>query len=84
MCVLSLSAQDRHHLVRLEKKHQLVRDRIVGVATGRHTGFFLGGRGGIGKSTIIENELRRREIPFILTNLPPYRPWFGRSALRLP
>jgi len=52
----------------LSKKYQLIRDRVGGVATGRHTGFFLGGRGGIGKSTIIENELRQREIPFILTN----------------
>ncbi|MEI8376322.1 MAG: hypothetical protein WCJ35_26180 [Planctomycetota bacterium] len=52
----------------MSKKYQLIRDRVGGVATGRHTGFFLGGRGGIGKSTIIENELRQREIPFILTN----------------
>ena len=65
---LVLSTADRRFLAELEKKYQLVRDRTVGVASGRHTGFFCGGRGGIGKSTIIEDELRRREIPFILTN----------------
>ena len=65
---LSLSTLDQYYLAQLAKKRQLICDRVAGVATGRHTGFFLGGRGGIGKSTIIEGELRRRGVPFILTN----------------
>jgi len=68
MSGLTLSSRDRFHLRQLNTKYQLVRDRVGGVATGRHTGFFLGGRGGIGKSTIIEDELRRRDVPFILSN----------------
>lgn len=68
MDLSSLSASDREHLARLEKKYQLIRDRTVGVATRRHTGFFCGGRGGIGKSTCIEDELRRRGVPYVLTN----------------
>lgn len=64
----TLSVQDRHHLAALNNKYQVIRDRVAGVATGRHTGFFCGGRGGIGKSSAIEDELRRREIPFVLTN----------------
>jgi hypothetical protein len=49
----SLSPSDRGHLVKLDKKLQMVRDRVAGVASGRHTGFWLGGRGGIGKSYTI-------------------------------
>lgn len=64
----TLSAQDRHQLAQLEKRHELVRDRVRGVVSGRHTGFFLGGRGGIGKSRTIADELDRLGVSFILTN----------------
>jgi len=65
---LTLSAQDQRYLAELEKKYELVRDRVRGVVAGRHTGFFLGGRGGIGKSRTIADELDRLGVPFILTN----------------
>lgn len=65
---LALSAQDRHQLAHLEKRYELVRDRVRGVVSGRHTGFFLGGRGGIGKSRTIADELDRLGVSFILTN----------------
>ena len=64
----TLSAQDRHHLAELEKRYQLARDRVRGVVAGRHTGFFLGGRGGIGKSRTVADELDRLGVPYILTN----------------
>lgn len=64
----ALSAEDRHNLRRLDEKLQLVKDRVAGVATGHHTGFFLSGRGGIGKTFTVEEELRRRKIPYKLTN----------------
>lgn len=63
-----LSLGDRQHLRRLKEKLQVVKDRVAGVVTGRHTGFFLGGRGGICKSFTIEEELRRREVAYKLTN----------------
>ena len=54
-----ISSEDRRHLAELGRKLQVVKDRVVGVARRRHTGFFLGGRGGIGKSHAIEGELDR-------------------------
>lgn len=63
-----ISPLDRKHLKSLEEKLQVVRDRVAGVATGRHTGFFLGGRGGIGKSHAIHTELARRNVPFKFFN----------------
>ena len=63
-----LPPAERWHLRQLLNKFQLVKDRVAGVATGRHTGFFLGGRGGIGKTFTIQEELRRREVAYKLTN----------------
>ncbi len=64
----SLTARDRTHLAGLNKKLQVVRDRVTGVATKRHTGLFLGGRGGICKSHTIEDELQQRGVPYKLWN----------------
>lgn len=63
-----ISSEDRRHLAELGRKLQVVKDRVVGVARRRHTGFFLGGRGGIGKSHAIEGELDRLAEPFKLWN----------------
>lgn len=65
---LALSKQDKSCLAELAKKYELIRDRVRGVVSGRQPGFFLGGRGGIGKSWTIVDELDRQEVSFILTN----------------
>ena len=62
-----LSDRDRHHLSQGARKHALLRDGVAAVARGRHAGFFLGG-GGIGKSMPLAEELRRLDVPFVLTN----------------
>jgi len=63
-----ITPEERRRLADLNKKLQVVRDRVAGVATGRHTGFFLAGRGGIGKSWTVERELQRREVAYKLWN----------------
>jgi hypothetical protein len=44
-------------LVSLDKKLQLVRDRVRGVALGFHHGGFMHGRAGIGKSYLVKSVL---------------------------
>ncbi|MEQ8790063.1 MAG: hypothetical protein RIC55_27450 [Pirellulaceae bacterium] len=64
----NLLSEDRRHLHSLRRKLQVVKDRVVGVARRRHTGFFLGGRGGIGKSFTVAQELERLGEPYKLWN----------------
>lgn len=64
----SLSPHDLRQLKSLDHKIQLVRDRVAGVATHRHTGFLMSGRGGIGKSRTIFTELEQREVSYKLSN----------------
>jgi hypothetical protein len=64
----AMSQNDRRHLAELNKKLQVVKDRVAGVVCGRHTGFFIGGRGGIGKSHNVESELERLGEPYKLWN----------------
>ena len=54
-----LTDQDRGHLAALDGKFQQVRDFTAGVALGYHSGFFLHGPGGCGKSHTVFGELRR-------------------------
>lgn len=60
--------EDRRLLESLRRKQQIIRDLVAGVVRRRHTGLFLGGRGGIGKSHVVESELRRLHEPFKLWN----------------
>jgi hypothetical protein len=46
----SSSLDGQRHLDSFHAKLDLVRDRVVGVAQGRTTGFYLFGPGGYGKS----------------------------------
>ena len=64
----NLSPEDRRHLANLRKKTQVIRDLVGGVVRRRHTGLFIGGRGGIGKSHILESELERLDEPYKLWN----------------
>lgn len=66
--VQALRPQDQRHLATLDAKLQLVRDRVVSVAMGRTTGFYLYGPGGCSKSYTIMQELTRLEAPYRLFN----------------
>lgn len=63
-----LSQQDLQNLAEFAKKSELIRDRVRGVVGGRQPGFFLGGRGGIGKSHTVADELNRLHTPYVLSN----------------
>lgn len=60
----ALSQEDARHLIEVEKKFQLIRDLVASVATGRSTGLYLFGRGGIGKTHTVVRELERLQVPF--------------------
>lgn len=55
-------------LIKLEKKFDLIRDRVRGVALKNDTGFFLFGRGGIGKSHTVTSELEATRTRWKLLN----------------
>ena len=58
------------HLRNLERKFQLVRDRVVGVARRQcgQYGLILLGPGGIGKNHTVQAELGRLRVPYRLLN----------------
>ena len=53
---------------KLEKKFQLIRDRAASVALGYHTGCYLVGRPGTGKSFTVRAELERLQEPWAYQN----------------
>jgi hypothetical protein len=55
-------------LASLERKLALVRDRVGAVARGSHTGLFLYGTGGIGKSYTVLSHLKALDAPYKLFN----------------
>jgi hypothetical protein len=63
-----LSEADQRHLLEYQKKTQLIRDRVVGVITGRVTGLYLWGPGGTGKSFTIIGTLREYQANYRLHN----------------
>lgn len=63
-----LSQQDQRSLIELNKKLQLVRDRVVGVAKGYHSGCAITGRGGTCKSRTAVEALDQVGSPFVLHN----------------
>lgn len=64
----AMSQNDRRNLAELTKKLQIVKDYVGGVVRRRHTGFFIGGRAGIGKSYTVEGELTRLGEPYKMWN----------------
>ena len=56
------------HLDSLEKKFELIKDRVRGVALGIDTGFFLYGPGGVGKTYTVVTELKRLRTRWKLLN----------------
>ncbi|MEN6496999.1 MAG: hypothetical protein ABFD16_22125 [Thermoguttaceae bacterium] len=63
-----LSQQDQESLVGLEKKLQVVRDRVAGVAKGYHTGCAITGRGGTCKSWTVMHTLKELDVHHRLHN----------------
>jgi hypothetical protein len=61
-------SEDDLHLAAYERKLQLVRDYVRGVALGFSNGFFLFGTGGIAKSYTVLTELQRLGADFKLFN----------------
>jgi hypothetical protein len=59
---------DGDALMELEKKLHVVRDYVTAVASGRQTGLYLYGAGGMGKSYTVLNHLEDRETPYRLFN----------------
>jgi hypothetical protein len=55
-------------LASLERKLQLVRDRVTAVATGYQTGLYLFGSGGLGKSYTVLGHLDQLDVPYKLFN----------------
>lgn len=64
----NLSPDDHRHLGRLETSLQVIRDRVAGVVQGHLSGFYLYGRGGIGKSYTVIEELRRQHADYRVVN----------------
>lgn len=60
--------EDAGYLASLERKLQLVRDRVAAVADGTSTGFLLHGPGGVSKSYTVLGELDRCRAEYILFN----------------
>lgn len=52
----------------LERKLQMVRDLVTGVAKGYKTGLFLHGSGGVGKSYTVLRHLEALDVPHLLYN----------------
>lgn len=66
--VPALSAEDRGYLESIERKFQLIRDRVASVADGTATGFFLYGPGGVSKSCTVIQQLDRMRADHVVYN----------------
>jgi hypothetical protein len=65
---MNLTSEDRQHLASLETRLDLIRDTTRGVAEGYHTGAYIFGEGGIGKSWTVEQELLKHKVDYVLHN----------------
>ncbi len=63
-----LMAGDQDALESLERKLQVIRDWVTGVAKNFKHGLFLHGSGGNGKSYTVLSQLRQLEVPYQLHN----------------
>lgn len=52
-----MSDRNSDPLIQLQAKQNLIKDRVTGVAIGFSTGFYLSGRAGIAKTTIVQDTL---------------------------
>jgi hypothetical protein len=65
---ISILPPDPIALASLEGKFALAIDRVTSVAHGLQTGFYFYGPGGLGKTYVVLNHLRKLEVPFRLFN----------------
>ena len=65
---LALSPHDQAAMIGLNRKQQIIRDRVAGVAKHYINGLILTGRGGTGKSWTVTEELGQLKVPFVLHN----------------
>ncbi len=63
-----MNEDDKVALARLHPKLELVRDRVRGVASYLHTGFYLWGKGGTSKSYTVLEELQAQKADSVLHN----------------
>jgi hypothetical protein len=63
-----LSEDDEANLLKLAPRLQLIRDRVRGVVTAHHTGFYLHGEGGTSKSFTVLEELKRLKANHVVHN----------------
>lgn len=64
----NLSAQDQELVADLERKLQVIRDRVASVVNGYHTACYLVGRPGTSKTYTVKEELDRWEVPWVYQN----------------
>ena len=62
------STEDRGHLESFQRKLQVVRDRVGGVANRYSCGFFLWGPGGVSKSYTVIDELKALNANYRVSN----------------
>jgi hypothetical protein len=65
---VELTAEEQKHLETLDAKMSHVKDAVRGVAMEFHTGFFLWGEGGTGKSFTVLQELQRLQAKYVYHN----------------
>jgi len=63
-----LTAEEQAHLTKLESRFQHIRDAVEGVAQHYHTGLFLHGEGGTGKSYTVLDHLQKLKCSYKLHN----------------
>ena len=66
--VTNMLSTDEERLEELERRLTVVRDRVRGVATGHHAGFYLFGRAGTSKTYTVRTTLERDEVPYVYQN----------------
>ena len=65
---VNLSAQDQQLVADLDRKFQVIRDRVASVVGGYHTACYLVGRPGTSKTYTVKEELEALGIPWIYQN----------------
>jgi hypothetical protein len=64
LTALALSPEDAAHKAALDKRLDMIRDRVNGVIQGLHTGLYLWGERGTSKSFTVLEELEHRQAEF--------------------
>lgn len=63
-----LSREDQAHLRAYERRCQLLRDRVNSVSQGYHTGVYIVGRPGTGKTHVVQKSLDATDASYIFRN----------------